>query len=101
VHLAEEEMFSIFGVGVSMNDALSLLVIFTLLVVIIGTFIRICVKLRRGGGSMTTIVLGATDAFLSHDRRKAAETIVNENAGKKFQQLPSPGPPTSGSSETP
>jgi hypothetical protein len=42
---------------------------------------------------MTCTVLGATDAFLTHDRRKAAETIVNENAGKKFEQLPSTDPP--------
>jgi len=41
---------------------------------------------------MTTTVLGATDAFLTQDRRKAAETIVNENAGKKFEQLPSSDP---------
>jgi len=36
-------------------------------------------------GSMTTVVLGATDEFLTEDRKKAAETIVNENAGKKFE----------------
>jgi hypothetical protein len=83
-----------------MIDALPLLTLLGLLVVVVGTFIRISMKLRRGGGSMTTIALGATDAFLSHDRRKAAETIVNENAGKKFHQVPSPGPPTSASEET-
>ena len=75
-----------------MSDILALIVVFVLLIVVIGGFIRICVKLRRGGGSMTTTVLGATDAFLTQDRRKAAETIVNENAGKKFEQLPSSDP---------
>jgi hypothetical protein len=75
------------------NDFLTLVFVFVLLIVVVGTFIRICVKLRRGGGSMTCTVLGATDAFLTHDRRKAAETIVNENAGKKFEQLPSTDPP--------
>jgi len=74
------------------SDILALIVVFVLLIVVIGGFIRICVKLRRGGGSMTTTVLGATDAFLTQDRRKAAETIVNENAGKKFEQLPSSDP---------
>jgi hypothetical protein len=68
------------------------MLVFVLLIVVIGTFIRICVKLRRGGGSLTCTVLGATDAFLTHERRKAAETIVNENAGKKFEQLPSTDP---------
>ncbi len=41
-------------------------------------------RLRRGGGSLTTVVLGATEEFLTKDRKRAAETIVNENAGKKF-----------------
>jgi hypothetical protein len=29
--------------------------------------------------------MGATDGFLTKDKSRAAETIVNENAGKKFQ----------------
>jgi len=74
------------------NDLLTLLFALVLLLVVISIFIRICIKLRRGGGSLTCVVLGATDAFLTHDRRKAAETIVNENAGKKFEQLPSTDP---------
>lgn len=52
---------------------------------VVWIFIRISLRLRRGGGSMTTVVLGATDEFLTEDRKKAAETIVNENAGKKFE----------------
>jgi hypothetical protein len=74
------------------NDLLTLLFALVLLIVVIGIFIQICVKLRRGGGSLPTIVLGATDGFLTHERSKAAETIVNENAGRKFEQLPSSGP---------
>jgi hypothetical protein len=74
------------------NDILTLLFALVLLIVLIGIFIRICVRLRRGGGSLTTIVLGPTDGILSHERRKAAETIVNENAGKKSEQLPSCDP---------
>jgi hypothetical protein len=74
------------------NDLLTLASVLILLVVVIGTFIRICVRLRRGGGSLTTTVLGATDGFLTHEKIKAAETIVNENAAKKFDQLPSTDP---------
>lgn len=66
-------------------ETLSLIIVAVILVAVIGIFIRISVRLRRGGGSLTTVVLGATDGFLTKDRRKAAETIVNENAGKKFQ----------------
>jgi hypothetical protein len=74
------------------NDLLTLVFGLILLILVLGTFIRMCVRLRLGGGSLTTIVLGATDGFLTHERSKAAETIVNENAGKKFEQLPSTDP---------
>jgi hypothetical protein len=67
----------------SMSDLATFLACGIVILAVIGIFIRISMKLRRGGGSMTTIALGATDAFLSHERRKAAETIVNENAGKR------------------
>jgi hypothetical protein len=74
------------------NDLLTLVFALFLLIAVIGIFIRICIKLRRGGGSLTTIVLGATDGFLTHEKSKAAETIVNENAGKKFEEIPSTDP---------
>lgn len=67
------------------SESLSLVTVVVVLLVAIGIFIRISMRLRRGGGSLTTVVLGATDAFLSRDRRKAAETIVNENAGKMHE----------------
>jgi len=67
------------------SEALPLLVATAVLVAVIGVFIRMSVRLRRGGGSLTTTVLGATDGFLTKDKSKAAETIVNENAGKKFE----------------
>lgn len=63
----------------------SLIVVTVILCAVVWIFIRISLRLRRGGGSMTTVVLGATDEFLTEDRKKAAETIVNENAGKKFE----------------
>ena len=54
------------------------------IVVVIVLFVRICKRLRGHGGSLTTIVLGATDEFLTKDKSKAAETIINENVGQKF-----------------
>lgn len=68
-----------------MSDALSLVIVAAILLLVIGIFVRISIRLRRGGGSLTTVVLGATDEFLTKDRSKAAETIVNENAGKTFE----------------
>ena len=75
-----------------MSDTLSLVVVALILLVVIGIFVRISIRLRKGGGSLTTVVLGATDGFLTHEKSKAAETIVDENAGKKFEQLPSTDP---------
>ena len=75
-----------------MDDILAVVVVFLVILLVIGTFIRISMKLRRGGGSLTTIALGATDGFLTHEKSRAAETIVDENAGKQFEQLPSTGP---------
>jgi hypothetical protein len=75
-----------------MADALSLIVVAAVLILVIGIFVRISLRLRRGGGSLTTIVLGATDEFLTREKSKAAETIVNENAGKKFEEQSSDEP---------
>ena len=75
-----------------MNDVLALIVVLAAVAMVTGIFIRISIRLRRGGGSLTTSVLGATDGFLTQEKSKAAETIVNENAGKKFEQLPSSDP---------
>jgi hypothetical protein len=66
-------------------DSLTLLFAAVVPVGIIVVFIRITMRVRRGGGSLTIVVLGATDEFLTRDRSKAAETIVNGNAGKKLE----------------
>ena len=66
-----------------MSDTFAIITCGIVLLAVIGIFLWIAVKVRRGGGSMTTTVLGATDAFLTHEKRRAAETIVNENAGKR------------------
>ena len=69
-----------------LSDVAAALVVFVLLVAVITIFIRISIRLRRGGGSLTTAVLGTTDEFLTQEKSKAAETIVNQNAGKRHEQ---------------
>ena len=76
----------------SMNDIASLLVVLAVVVLVVVVFIRLSIVLRRRGGSLTTTVLGATDGFLAQEKSKAAETIVNENAGKYVDRLPSSDP---------
>jgi hypothetical protein len=67
-----------------MSDLFSFIFAVLILILVITIFIRISLRVRRGGGSMTTVVLGATDEFLNEDKKRAVETIVNENAGKKY-----------------
>jgi len=69
----------------NISDTFPLLSVLVLLVLIIGVFIRISIRLRQGGGSLTTVILGATDEFLTKEKSRAAETITNENAGKRFE----------------
>jgi cyclopropane fatty-acyl-phospholipid synthase-like methyltransferase len=49
-------------------------------------------NLDKGGSSNTTTFFGATDAFLDTDKRKTAETIVEERAGKKMDEQSSNEP---------
>ncbi len=67
-----------------MSETFTLVIAALILFGVIGFFVRICIRLRKGGKSITTVVIGATDEFLNKERNKAAETIVDENAGKRF-----------------
>jgi len=64
------------------SELLSILVVFGAVAIVVIVFVRVSMRLRRGGGSLTTTILGATDGFLEREKSKAAETIVDENAGK-------------------
>jgi hypothetical protein len=79
-----------------MNDTLALLFVIVLIVLVVVLFVRLSIVLRRRGGSLTTTVLGATDGFMAKEKSKAAETIVNENAGKYLDRLPSSDPKDKG-----
>ena len=65
------------------SEILPFIAIAVVLIVVIGGYIRVCIRLRKGGGSLTTIGLGTTYEFMTKDRRKASATILNMNAGKK------------------
>lgn len=68
-----------------LTEILALIIAFGTVVVVVALYIRICIRLRRGGGSLTTIGLGTTYEFMTRDRRKASETILNMNAGKRLE----------------
>ena len=68
-----------------------LLAIF-LLTAAIYLFICISGKLRKGGGSLTTTMLGATDLFYDNEKKNAIRQIVEMKAGKKQKEQSSEEP---------
>lgn len=58
-----------------------MIIAFAALVILITGYVCLCIRLRKGGGSLTTLGLGSTYEFMTKDRRKASEAIVNMNAG--------------------
>ena len=70
------------------NDVIEVVVVGIILIVLCVGLVVISIRVRKGGGSMTTIAMGATDEFLSKDQAKSVEVIVEQNAGKTIE-LPS------------
>ena len=68
------------------NDALNLIVLSSVLIIVIVVFIRIAIRLRKYGGSLTTTMFAATYEFLNKDRRKAVKEIVNMKANIKTEE---------------
>jgi hypothetical protein len=76
----------------NLNDILTIVLVFGGIALVIGIFVKISLRIRRGGGGLTTVVLGATDEFYHKDRKKAVEMIVDQNAGKKMEDQASSDP---------
>jgi hypothetical protein len=64
----------------------------------LGFFFWAMNKIRNGGGSMFSVVSGATDAFLDKEKKHAVEMIVEKNAGKKMDEQSNEDPPEKGTS---
>jgi hypothetical protein len=71
------------------DDYVSLLLGILFLILFVFVFARVSHKLRKGGGSLTTFMLGTTDAFYNKDKKKAADEIVEQQAAKKLNHLDS------------
>ena len=56
-----------------------------------GIILAISQGLKQGAGSMTSTVLGANDFLLTKEQKRAAEVIVEQNAGKKLEEQSSKG----------
>jgi hypothetical protein len=68
------------------KDTLDIILVFVLLFAVVFIFIRIALKVRRGGGSMTTLMHGASDGFYNKDKKKAIEYTTEQKAGKKMSE---------------
>ena len=75
-----------------MDGLFEIILALSILFLLIFTFIRLSMRIRRGGGSMMTIMSGATDSFLDKEKKKAVEMIVEQNAGKKMDEQQSGEP---------
>ena len=76
-----------------MNSLLSLLFAFFVLAAFIIFFIRVLMKIRRGGGSLPYFISsGAMDATLDKEKKQAAKVIVERNAHKKMEEQSSSDP---------
>lgn len=69
------------------NAIASLIVVLLSLTVFVGVFIWLAMKIRKSGGSLTTVVLGATDHFLAKEKSRAAAVILDQKADKKLDEL--------------
>ena len=70
----------------SSDDVLSFLLIIIILALFFYIFIKVSRSLRKGGGSMTTVSLGATDAFYHKEKKETMAEIVNRKADKKLEE---------------
>ncbi len=68
------------------NDTFSLLLVSALLLVVIIGFVRISIRVRKFGGSMTTTMHATTYEFLSKDNRAAIEQVAEVKANKKMEE---------------
>lgn len=77
-----------------MNTFFTLLFAFVLLFSAITIFIKICIRVRRGGGSIPYFISsGAMDAVLDKEKKAATTMIVERNAQKKMDEQASFDPP--------
>ena len=68
------------------NDLIDIFIAIFLIFLILFTFIKIAIRLRKHGGSMTTTMFASTYEFLNKDKREAIEEIVEVKANKKLEE---------------
>jgi len=68
------------------NDLLNISFVIILILFVIFIFIKIALRIRKYGGSLTTTMFASTYEFLNKDKREAVEEIVEMKANKKMEE---------------
>ncbi len=68
------------------EETVSLLLVPILLIIVSFLFIKIAIRTRKFGGSMTTNLLASTYDFMNKEKRKASEEIVEIKSDKKMEE---------------
>ena len=77
-----------------MSDIFNVALAILLLIFFIVFFIKICIRIRKGGGSIPYFISsGAMDATLDKEKKAATTMIVERNANKKMAEQTSFDPP--------
>ena len=67
-------------------DDLNFIITMIFFAFIVFLFVKLALKIRRSGGTMTTTVHGTLDAFYNKDKKKAVEMVVEKHAHKKLEE---------------
>jgi predicted Holliday junction resolvase-like endonuclease len=68
------------------NNLLNISFVIILILFIIFIFIKVALRVRKYGGSLTTTMFASTYEFLNKDKREAVEEIVEMKANKKLEE---------------
>jgi len=76
-----------------MNSIISIVLAIFVLVAFVIFFIKVSIRIRRGGGSIPYFISSGTlDATLDQEKKAATTVIVESNAHKKMEEQSSSDP---------
>ena len=67
-------------------DIIAYLIAIVFVLILIAVLVKTTRWPLRGGGNSTMMMLGTMDAIFDKEKKKAAEVIVEQNAGKKLEE---------------
>jgi hypothetical protein len=70
----------------SADEITSIILPAAILLLVVIVFLRVSRRMRKRGGSLTSVLLGATYELHGKDRREAIEVIVEQKAEKKQKE---------------